>query len=228
VNRDGSEPRSAAEREAPDDEPSAAAENDAQARQTLLAFAVQERSERVHGGYGLLISGAAAGGAGLLAELEFEQSYGRPIWIAGAALGVSGLLSFLKPGPLQSFETESAPFRGAAFQRKWAALARRAARARHITGAINLGVAALGIGTGSALAAGVGGLGRAAKENWSLALILVGGGLASSGVVTLLVESKAELGYRAAYGEAPDDDVALEVGALALPRGGGVSVSGAF
>lgn len=209
-------------------QPSDEAANEVQARQVLLAFSLQERSERLHGGYGLLISGAAAAGAGLLADLHYEKSYGQPVWIAGAVLGLSGLLSFTQAGPLESFATESTRFRGVALQRHWATLAQRAARARHIAGGINLGVGLLAAGAGGAIAAGVGGLKPDARENWTVALILGGGALASTGVVTLLVESKSELGYRAAYGEAPAEFASLQLGGGLVPGGGALSVSGSF
>jgi len=203
----------------PEAGPPGAADDDRRARDTLKVFGEQERSQRMVGGFALLLTGAGSVGAGLLADLEYDESYGQPLWIGGAALGASGLLSLFKAGPIEDLATQSAGLSAPLLKDEWAKRASTAATSRQISGWVGIGLGVIAGGAGAAVASGVGDLQESEKESWSVALIAIGGALLGGGVGSLLVESQAEVGYRAAYGTLKPSSISLR---LAPSSGGGL------
>lgn len=172
----------------------------------------------------MLVTGATSVGAGLLADLEYDQPYGKVLWIGGAAIGVSGLLGLFKSSAMESFEAEASTMSPTALRVNWAALANSARRSRQISGGVFtlLGVAVAGVG--GLIAAGVGDFDRNDKQTWSIALLSVGGALFGSGLSSLLIDSDIELGYRAAYGSDPNQfRISLGVTPTLGGAAGGVS-----
>lgn len=206
------------------DAPRVEVADDPAVRSVLRAHAVHARRSRQIGGVTLLVAGAATAGAGLLADLEYDQEYGKVLWIGGAALGVSGLLSLFKTSPMEALEAESAAMSPASLHANWAAMADAARRARKISGVVGMSLGVIAGGAGGLIAAGVGDMERGAKQDWSIALISVGGALLGSGLTSFLVDSDVEVGYRAAYGSEPGK-MQLSFGLSPTPGGaaGGVS-----
>jgi hypothetical protein len=197
------------------------------ARQTLDAFALREQSARVVGSYGLFITGAAMVGAGLLADLQYEESYGQVLWIAGTLVSVSGLLTLVTKGPLETFSSKATSMTPSVLREEWATRARKTQSERQIGGIVSIGLGVVAGGAGAAIAAGAGEMAQKTKEGWAVGLLFAGGAFIGGGVVTIAVKSDMELGYRAAYG-ADADAPPIRVGIAPVPGGGALSLRGAF
>ena len=192
------------------------------AKQVLRVLADRERSARYAGAYSMFISGAATITAGLVADLAYDRSYGRPLWIIGALVEVGGVMSLVRSGVFERLAREADNYNAEQLQSEWAQRALMMRGARKIGGVASLALGALTIGAGGAIAAGLGKLDPEPKQDWTTALIAVGGGVMGSGLVSLLVESPLESSYRAAYGtDADGSPLALSV----TPTLGGAALS---
>jgi len=174
------------------------------AKQVLRVLADRERSARYAGAYSMFISGAAAITAGLLADVVYDRSYGRPLWVIGAVVEVGGVLNLFRSGTFERLAHDADNYSAEQLQSEWAQRALSMRYARKIGGVASLALGALTIGAGGAIAAGLGKLDTEPRENWTTALIAIGGGVMGGGVTSLLVESPLESSYRAAYGTDAD------------------------
>ena len=197
------------------------------ARQTLEAFALREQSTRIVGSYGMLITGAATVGAGLLADLHYDESYGQVLWIAGTLVSVGAVVNLLREGPLETFSSKATSMTPTALREEWATRARKAQSERQVGGIVSIGLGVVAAGAGAAIAAGAGDMREEVKEGWAVGLLFAGGAFIGGGVITMAVKSDAELGYRAAYG-ADADAPPITVGVTPVPGGGALSLRGAF
>jgi len=197
------------------------------ARQTLEAFALREQSTRIVGSYGMLITGAATVGAGLLADLHYDESYGQVLWIAGTLVSVGAVVNLVREGPLETFSSKATSMTPSALREEWATRARKAQSERQIGGIVSIGLGVVAAGAGAAIAAGAGDMREEVKEGWAVGLLFAGGAFIGGGVITMAVKSDAELGYRAAYG-ADADAAPITVGVTPVPGGGALSLRGVF
>jgi hypothetical protein len=180
------------------------------------------------GGYALMLPGSGLLAGGLLADLEYEASYGESLWIGGLIVMVSGGVSMFKPGKLEGMAEQFGDGRSPDELRSvWQDEAKATKRARQIGGGVLLGLGVVAGTAGSLVAAGVGDADEQPKRDWSVALLLASGGLFAGGVASLLVESPIEEGYRAAYGESAEGPP-VTVGIAPAPGGGTVSLLGRF
>ena len=167
-------------------------------------LADREESGRVAGAYSMFISGAAAITAGVIADAVYDRYYGKPLWIIGTIVEVGGLLSLFRAGTFERLARDADAYTAEQLQSQWSQRALLARKGRKIGGAASLVLGALTIGTGAAIAGGLGDLKGERKQDWTIALVSVGGGVMGSGLVSLLVESPLESAYRSAYGTEPD------------------------
>jgi hypothetical protein len=177
----------------------------------LRSLAERERWARIAGAYSMLISGAATITAGIIADAAYDRYYGKPLWIVGAIIEVGGIMNLLRGGTFERLASAADTYGPAQLQREWSQRALAVRAGRKIGGAVSFVLGALTIGTGVAIAAGLGDLDKEQKQDWNTALIATGGGIIGSGFVSLLVESPLESGYRAAYGADPDGGVSVDV-----------------
>ena len=91
-----------------------------------------------------------------------------------------------------------------------------------------MGLGALSIGGGAAIAAGLGDLDRTAKQDWTTVLVVFGGALIGQGLLSLLVESPFETSYRTAYGSDSSVHEALSLNIAPTLGGAAVSLHAAF
>lgn len=197
------------------------AEDDRAARQVLQAHADRARTSRRIGGVAMLLSGAGLVGGGLLADLEYDQTYGQVLWIGGAAVGAAGLLSLFRSGPLESLAAESGTMSAASIRVNWAAMASSAKSTRKVSGVVSMALGGAAVVAGSLFAGGVGNLDRADQQDWTVAFFVLSGGLIGSGLSSFFVESDLETGYRSAYGAEASKPISLSFGAA--PTRGGAS-----
>jgi hypothetical protein len=190
-----------------------------QPQRTLQLFADQQRSMRMAAGYSGLLGGAAAIGAGLLADLEYDQDYGQPMWIIGTAVFVSGGISLIAEGSLEGFAEDHRGDAPDALQRAWTEAARSERKARVIGGIVGLSLGAVAAGAGTLIALDAFGMDERPQQDWSVALFLVSGAFLGGGVTALLVESPTEHGYRVAYGNGADE-APIRVAIAGAPSGG--------
>jgi hypothetical protein len=204
--------------------PSAAASlDDANARRVLVLLAEHGRSSRVANAYSMFIGGAAAITAGIVADSVYDRSYGRPLWIIGALAEVGGVLNLFVPSMYERMAHEAEQLSADQLQKQWLQRALAARSARRIGGVVGLGLGVVSIAGGAAVAAGLGEMERATKQDWTTVLSVFGGALMGQGLVSLLVESPFETSYRTAYGR---DLAAHEALSLNIaPTVGGASVS---
>lgn len=193
----------------------------------LSSFAEHARSKKLTTSISFGVLGLSATGAGLIADVGFEQDYGKAIWIAGlSSIAVGGVLYFL-PTPLEGLEEQ---FAGAeshdvrALEQAWSKAADGARIGRIINGSIS---AALGAGvaaTGIVFAAGAGDLDDSARAALSMSLVLGGGGILAGGLLAALTESDVELGYSAAFDEPKPRSARRAWSVVAGPTVGGAAV----
>jgi hypothetical protein len=179
------------------------------------------------GGYALMLTGAGLVAGGLLADLEYEESYGETFWIGGVIVMVSGGISIFKHGKLEALAAQVGDGSPVELMHTWGEEARFAKTARQIGGVVLLGLGVAAGTAGGLIAAGVGDLDEQPKRDWSVALLVGSGGLFGGGVASLIVESPIEEGYRAAYGESAEAST-VTVGIAPAPGGGTVSLLGRF
>lgn len=187
----------------------------------------REDAARVAGAYSMFISGAAAITAGLVADIAYDRSYGKPLWIFGALVEVGGVLSLVRTGTFEQLASDAAGYTAEQLQSEWSRRALLVRQGRKIGGVASLVLGALTIGTGGAIAAGLGDLNREPKQDWTTGLIALGGGIMGSGLVSLLVESPLESSYRAAYGSDPDGS-SLALNVAPTPGGAALSLRASF
>ena len=193
---------------------------------TLLVYAEQERSARVGGNIAGLVLGAGLVAGGLIADLEYEKSYGTYVWAVGIGAIVGSTIGMFVHGPMEVMAASHAAAPPDTLKRIWADEATKARTARHIGGGVLIGLGAVAAGAGTAIAAGAGDLSQDEKEGWTLGLIFAGGGFIGGGIAALLIETHIEQGYRAAYGHlAP---APIKLGMAPTPGGAAFSVSGSF
>lgn len=192
-------------------------------------MAEQAKSKRVGGTVALLSTGGAMTVAGLVADLEYDQSYGEVLWIAGAVtVGLGGINLFVRT-PIEQLHGKYASGGGDEHLRaEWAALAEDARSSRTVQGFISLGIGAVGLGAAGAVAAGVGDLDDPERQDWTVALIIAGGATVGGGLAALLVQTDLEAGYNAAYGSTTEQYAHLNVGVGPAPGGGYVALNGNF
>jgi hypothetical protein len=206
---------------------------DDRAAAVLDELAAHAGAQRRVGSVALLGVGAVSVGAGLLSEHEYDSSFGKALWIGGASAMGLGLLGLLFSGEMERFAAEQAALGPGqtpeALESAWRQRA-EAARSKRKRGAVfNLCIGAAGIGTGVALAAGVGDLSKEDKADWVTLALVGGGAFVASGSAALVLKSEMEKGFELAYPTAARSPSArLEVGPLALPSGGGLQAFGSF
>ena len=176
----------------------------------------------------MFISGAAAITAGVIADAVYDRYYGTPLWIIGALVEVGGLMSLFRSGTFERLARDADGYSAAQLQSEWSQHALLARKGRRIGGAAGLVLGGLAIGTGAAIAAGLGELKGEQRQDWTTALIAFGGGLMGSGVVSILVESPLESGYRSAYGNDPDGSTALTLNVAPTLGGAALHLSARF
>ena len=208
-------------------EPTVAApsEEDRATRQVLQAHAGRARSSRRVGGVAMLLSGAGLVGGGLLADLEYDQTYGQVLWIGGAAVGAAGLLSLLKSSPIESLADESGTMSAGSIRANWASMASAARSTRKVSGVVSMALGGAAVVAGSLFAGGVGNLDREDQRDWTVAFFVLSGSLIGGGLSSLLVESELETGYRSAYGTEASKPFALSFGASPTRGGAAAGVS---
>jgi hypothetical protein len=158
----------------------------------------------------MFISGAAAITAGIIADAVYDRYYGKPLWIIGAFIELGGVMNLLRSGTFESLASASEKYNADQLRQEWSERALATRKGRKIGGVASFVLGALTVGTGAAIAAGLGKLEKDRKQDWAIALIATGGGIIGSGFVSLLVESPLESGYRAAYGTDPDANSSLK------------------
>jgi MFS family permease len=192
------------------------------AKRVLVQLSETERSARYASAYSMFIGGAAAVTAGLVADLSYDRGYGRVLWIVGAAASVGGVVNLLVAHPFERMAREAEAWSPEQLKSEWSRRALAARQARQIGGYIGLGLGALVIGGGAAIAAGLGDVEREAKQDWTTTLVVFGGAMMGGGLTSLLVESPFESSYRIAFGSDPSEgqpvmlSIAPTVGGAAL------------
>lgn len=198
------------------------------ARRLLQSTAEQERSVRAASSYSMVISGATLIATGLLAENAYHQSYGKPLWIAGIVLGVGALANLFAPGPFARLAHEAQWLNAEDLQRAWEKEALAARRSRVIGGVVSLSLGAISLGAGAAIGAGLGDMSPGPKEDWTIALLSVGGALAASSVASFLVKSLMESSYHAAYGADPGESSPIAFDVMTTARGAALGMHASF
>ncbi|RYZ63357.1 MAG: hypothetical protein EOP08_11055 [Proteobacteria bacterium] len=158
----------------------------------LQAHAGRARSSRRVGGVAMLLSGAGLVGGGLLADLEYDQTYGQVLWIGGAAVGAAGLLSLFKSSPIESLADESGTMSAGSIRANWASMASTARSTRKVSGVVSMALGGAAVVAGSLFAGGVGNLDREDQRDWTVAFFVLSGSLIGGGLSSLLVESERD------------------------------------
>jgi hypothetical protein len=193
---------------------------------TLQVFADQERFERTGGSIAGLIAGAGLVTGGLIADYEYDKSYGTAVWAVGIGVIVGSTLALFVRGPMETLALTHGTAPPDELKRMWATEAIKAQNGRQLAAAMTIGVGVASVGAGAAVAAGLGDFDQESKEDWTTVLILGGAGLVGGGIAALFLETPAEQGYRAAYGHL--SPAAITAGVAPTPGGASFGVSGRF
>jgi hypothetical protein len=197
-------------------------------KRVLVQLSETERSARFASAYSMFIGGAAAVTAGLVADLSYDRGYGRVIWIVGAAAGLGGIVNLLVAHPFERMAGEAQAWSPEQLKSEWSRRALAARKARQIGGYIGLGLGALVIGGGAAIAAGLGSMEREAKQDWGTTLVVFGGAMMGGGLTSLLVESPFEASYRVAFGSDPSEGQPVMLSIAPTVGGAALNVSARF
>ncbi|MFO0677078.1 MAG: hypothetical protein U0169_11110 [Polyangiaceae bacterium] len=194
---------------------------------SLRTFAMQSATSRVTRGVVAAVSGASLVGAGLVAHFEFDQTYGQPLAITGATILALGAWSLVLPGPLERLASDDSLAAPDALRAAWKDKAQVERKNRRVTGVVTMALGALAAGSGLTLAFADLGMSPSARRDWSIAALVGAGSLVGSGLVSFLVESDVEVGYRVAYGEGATR-THLTAGFAPASGGGTAFVGGSF
>jgi hypothetical protein len=188
-----------------------------------------------------MIVGGAAVGAGVYYQEVWDDGFAYVLTIAGGVSILGGGLTMLikseaeRIADAHDVTTTSSPTpeQEAALERDWEKAALQTRAARHLGGAMSLGLTAIAAGTAIYVVAAE--PVEDETEHWLIPTLIIGGAAtAAAGLVAFMVEMPTETAYRqfkATRGARPPASFTpnFRVGAAPLPRGGGiVSISTVF
>lgn len=228
----GAEPVHAALKERAKDPSVQAGGQAAYAAALLEELGRKEADDRMVMAWTSVALGAAATGAGLLADYEYDASYGEAVWILGLLSVAGGLSNFVFRGPMEQFAAEHGPgsphYSPAALEAAWREKADEARTGRKIASVIAMGLGVAGIAAATAVVAGAGDLDDGDKAEWSVIGYVGGTAFATAGVMAWFVESPMERHYHLAYRAASTPSAHLGLGVSPVRGGAAVQLGGVF
>jgi hypothetical protein len=217
---------------AAEERPERQASNPDHAASVLDGFAEAAHRARLLTGYTVLGLGVTATGIGLIADLEYDKSYGSTLWIAGAGGIVGSVLGLLGSSAIERFAEDhgaGAPgYSPEGLEAAWRARIESERSKRKTVSIIGMGIGAAFLGASGALLAGVGDMDRSERGRLVVTTGLLGGANLSGGLVTLLIESDLERAFERAYGTGDVSSVGIHVGVAPVGGGGALQMGGTF